>query len=111
MAKKKKNTALKKSLSESTGLAPDAVNPPPASPTPGSPTPPPESDAPTSAPVEPPQPPPTSDPEVVHTNGTDQDDLKARADASKEQGNVFFKNKDYEKAVGLYTEAISESLH
>ena len=111
MAKKKKNTPPKKSLSESTGLAPDTVNPPPASPTPGSPTPQPESDAPTSVPVELPQPPPTSDPGVVDTNGTDPAGLKTRADASKEQGNVFFKNKDYEKAVGLYTEAISESVH
>jgi len=110
MAKKKKATPLKKSVSELTGLATDTGNLPTPSPTPVPPTPTPESHASTSASVEP-QPQPTPNSGDVHTNGTDHEDLKARADASKEQGNVFFKNKDYGKAVGLYTEAISESGH
>jgi hypothetical protein len=113
MPKKKRNTPSKNSVSGSTGLAADKANPPPASPTPRSPTPTPtpESSASTSVPVEPPPPPPAPNSGAAHTNGTDPVDLKARADASKEQGNVFFKSKEYEKAVGLYTEAISESGH
>ena len=111
MPKKKKSSTPKKTVSESTGLAADTALPPPASPTPGSPTPIPESTASASAPVEPPPPPLAANSEDVHTNGTDQPDLKARADASKEEGNDFFKNKDYGRAVGLYTEAISKSGH
>lgn len=111
MAKKKKSNAPKKSGSESTSLAADAANPPSASPTPSLSTATPESLVSTSAPIEPPQPQPASDSDV-QTNGVDQvEDLKTRAGALKEQGNVFFKNKDYGKAVGLYTEAISESGH
>jgi len=110
MGKKKKPTVLKKSVSESTSLAADTANLSSASPTPGPPTPTPESHPSTSAPIEPPQPEPVTNSGGVETNGTDQpQDLKTHADALKEQGNDFFKNKHYEKAVGLYTEAISES--
>lgn len=108
---RKKRTTASKSVSESTSLAADAVNPPPGpgSPTPVPPTPTPDSRASTSTLVEPPQPQPTPDSEDVQTKGTDQpEELKTRADALKEQGNVLFKNKEYGKAVGLYSEAISE---
>ena len=109
MAKKKKSATTKNSVSESPGLAADTAN---ASPTPGSSTPAPESRASTTAPVEPPQPQLAPDSDGVQTNGTDQpEDLKTRADALKDQGNVFFKSKDYAKAVGLYTEAIREFGH
>jgi hypothetical protein len=110
MPKKKKSAPSKKSVSQSTGLAADTANGPPASPTPSPPTPTPDGHPSTPEPIEPPKPQPDTNP-GGDTNGTDQVDLKVRADASKEQGNVFFKNKDYAKAVGLYTEAISESGH
>lgn len=112
MAKKKKSTAPKKSGSESTSLAADTTNAPSTSPTPSLSTPTPESFVSTSGPLELPPPQPAPDSRDVQTNGTDQaEDLKTRADALKEQGNTFFKNKDYDKAVGLYTEALSESGH
>jgi DnaJ family protein C protein 7 len=112
MTRKKKSAASKKLASESSSLTADTANQPPVSPTPGPSTPIPESQASSSTLVEPPQPQPAPGPDDVQTDDADEvEDVRTQADTLKEQGNVFFKNKDYTRAVGLYTEAISESGH